>query len=168
MERFLSWCCGVDTAKYAKPRGCSVNIRTYLDAYHADNLSIRRSHTGIFIYVNNLLIIWFSKWQNMVESSSFGSEFVALRIATELQVSLRYKLRMFVIPIDGLLDVFCSCCINWLSVLYIFIFWVLPKMQISFFTYQNNSRILREYLCRPLSGVGEIKKYLLHMDEKKI
>ena len=89
-----------------------MNIRTYLDAYHADNLSTRRSHIGIFIYVNNLLIIWFSKWQNMVESSSFGSEFVALRIATELQVSLRYKLRMFVIPIDGLLDVFCSCCIN--------------------------------------------------------
>ena len=85
-----------------------MNIRTYLDAYHADNLSTRRSHTGIFIYVNNLLIIWFSKWQNMVESSSFGSEFVALRIDMELLVSLRYKMGMFGVLIDGPVYVFCD------------------------------------------------------------
>ena len=91
-----------------KPRGRCVRIRTYVDADHAGNLATRRSHSGIFIYLNNALIIWFSKRQNTVESSSFGSEFVALRIATELLVSLRYKLRMFGIPIDGSADVFCD------------------------------------------------------------
>mmetsp|Transcript_15996 Transcript_15996/g.23839 ORF Transcript_15996/g.23839 Transcript_15996/m.23839 type:complete len:1130 (+) Transcript_15996:7540-10929(+) len=91
-----------------KTRGRSVKIRTYVDADHAGNLATRRSHTGIFIYLNNALIIWYSKRQNTVESSSFGSEFVALRIATELLVSLRYKLRMFGIPIDGAADVFCD------------------------------------------------------------
>ena len=84
-----------------KTRGRSVKIRTYVDADHAWNLATRRSHTGIFIYLNNALIIWYSKQQNTVESSTFGSKFVALRIATELLVSLRYKLRMFA-------DVFCD------------------------------------------------------------
>jgi hypothetical protein len=44
-----------------------------------------------------------------VESSSFGSEFVALRIATaEMIEGLRYKLRMFGIPVDGPADAFCD------------------------------------------------------------
>ena len=44
---------------------------------------------------------WFSKKQNTCESSTFGSEFVAMRVATERIKALRYKLRMFGIPIDG-------------------------------------------------------------------
>ena len=43
-----------------------------------------------------------------VESSTFGSEFVALRVASELIISLRYKLRMFGIPIIGPTTVFCD------------------------------------------------------------
>ena len=94
--------------KMPKPRGRSVKIRTYVDADHAGNLATRRSHSGIFIYLNNALVIWFSKRQNTVESSSFGSEFVALRITIELLIALRYKLRMFGVPIDGAADVFCD------------------------------------------------------------
>ena len=40
--------------------------------------------------------------------SSFGSEYFASRIATELIESFRYKLRTFSIPIDGACDVFCD------------------------------------------------------------
>ena len=68
----------------------------------------RRSHTGILIYVNNAPIVWYSKRQNTVETSSFGSEYVALRICTEMLESLRYKLRSFGVPIDGAADVFCD------------------------------------------------------------
>ena len=91
-----------------EPLGKSVRIRTYVDANHAGNLANRRSHTGIIIYVNNAPIMWYSKRQNTVESSSFGSEFVALRIATELNEALRYKLRTFGVPIDGASEVFCD------------------------------------------------------------
>jgi len=45
---------------------------------------------------------------NTVESSTFGSEFIALRIATDLIVSLRYKLRMFGMPLTGPANVFCD------------------------------------------------------------
>ena len=85
-----------------------MNIRTYVDEDHAGNLATWRSHTGILIYLNNSLIIWFSKWQNMVEYSSFGSKFLASIIDMELLISLRYKLRMFGSPIDGSTYVFCD------------------------------------------------------------
>lgn len=91
-----------------EPLGNPVWIHTYVDANHAGNLANRRSHSGILIYVNNAPIIWFSKRQNTVESSSFGSEFVALRIAVELVEALRYKLRMFGIPIDGPTNIYCD------------------------------------------------------------
>lgn len=60
------------------------------------------------IYVNNALIVSYSKRQNTVESSSFGSELVALRIATDMVEALRYKLRCFGIPIDGPATVLCD------------------------------------------------------------
>jgi hypothetical protein len=68
----------------------------------------RRSHTGILIYVQKAPIIWFSRRQNTVESSRFGSEFVALRIAKEMLVALRYKLRRFGVPMEGPCNVFCD------------------------------------------------------------
>ena len=94
--------------KKIEPLGNVVNVRAYVDANHAGNLANRRSHTGILIYVNNAPIIWYSKRQNTVETSSFGSEYVALRICTELVEALRYKLRTFGVPIDGPADVFCD------------------------------------------------------------
>ena len=62
-----------------KPRGLSVKVSCYVDADHAGNRMTRRSHSGILIYLQNTPIIWYSKRQNTVESSSFGSEFIALR-----------------------------------------------------------------------------------------
>ncbi len=94
--------------KMIKPLGNPVTIRTYVDANHAGNLANRRSHTGIIIYLNNAPIIWYSKRQNTVETSSFGSEFVALRIATELNEALRYKLRTFGVPINGPSEILCD------------------------------------------------------------
>lgn len=90
------------------PRGKLTKLSCYVDADHAGNLMTRRSNTGILLYCNNTPFIWYSKRQNTVESSSVGSEFVALRIATKMIKSLRYKLRMFGIGIDGATDVFCD------------------------------------------------------------
>jgi hypothetical protein len=91
-----------------EPLGNPVVVASYVDANHAGNLANRRSHTRVLVYVNNALIIWYSKHQNTVESSSFGSEFVALRIATELIEALLYKLRMFGIPVENPATVYCD------------------------------------------------------------
>ena len=88
------------------PRGIPVLMSCFADASHASNMLTMRSHTGIFIKLNGAPIVWYSKRQNTVESSTFGSEFIALRIATELCQGLRYKLRSFGIPISGPTSVF--------------------------------------------------------------
>lgn len=66
------------------PRGMPVQINAFVDANHAGNKLNRRSHSGILIYLNRSPTMWYSKAQKTVETSTFGSELVALRIATEL------------------------------------------------------------------------------------
>ncbi len=72
---------------------------------NARNRVNRRSHTGILIYLNTAPFVWYSKAQTTVESSTFGSEFVALRIATDLFGGLWYKLCIVGVPIDSLTNV---------------------------------------------------------------
>ena len=83
-------------------------IKAYVDSNHAGNMANSRSHFGIIIYVNNAPIIWYSKHQNMVYASSFGSVFVALIISTDMIEALRYKLRFFGIRVEGPAEVFCD------------------------------------------------------------
>jgi hypothetical protein len=90
------------------PLGNSVCITVYVDVDHAGNAVTRRSQTGFIIFVNSALIIWYSKKQNTIESSTFGAEFVALRVCTEALIALRYKLCSFGIRIDGPADVYCD------------------------------------------------------------
>ena len=52
-------------------------------------------------FFKNSPITWFSKKQSSVETSTFGSEFMAMKTATEYIWGLRYKLRMMGIPIIG-------------------------------------------------------------------
>jgi hypothetical protein len=68
--------------------GHSVVTTCFVDVDHAGCRATRRSHTGILIYVNCAPIIWFSKRQNTVKSSTFSSEFIALKISVELIESL--------------------------------------------------------------------------------
>jgi hypothetical protein len=91
-----------------EPRGKSVQINMFCDAAHATDLITRRSTTGIIFFVNSTPIHWYSKRQNTIESSTFGSEFVALKIAAEMNDALRYKLRMFGVPVEGPTNVFCD------------------------------------------------------------
>ena len=95
-------------ARMPLPLGQSVRITAFVDASHAANKVNRRSHTGFEIFLNRAPITWFSKRQNTVESSTFSSEFIAMKTCMESIVSLRYKLRMFGVPLDGPADVLCD------------------------------------------------------------
>ena len=88
--------------------GEGLNISCFVDADHAGNKLTRRSHTGIIIFLNSAPIIWYSKRQNTVESSTFGSELIALKQAVDMIEGLIYKLRMFGIPINGEARIFCD------------------------------------------------------------
>jgi len=84
-----------------EPLGKPVQVIAYVDANHAGNIKTRTSHTGVLNYINQAPIIWYSKRQNTVEASNFGSEYIALRTCTEMVEALRYKLRCFAIPSGG-------------------------------------------------------------------
>ena len=85
-----------------------VNISVFVDANLAGNQKNRRSQTGVLIFLNKAPILWYSKRQASVEASTFGAEFCAMKIAVELTEALRYKLRMFGIPIDRPANVYCD------------------------------------------------------------
>ena len=91
-----------------KPRGNMMSTHCFVDASHGSDRVTRRSQTGILIFCNKAPILWHSKRQNTVEASTFGSEFQAMKNAIELIESLRYKLIMFGVPIDGSTNIFCD------------------------------------------------------------
>jgi hypothetical protein len=87
--------------KMPQPRGKEVVLRCYVDSDHAGDVVTRRSRTGYLIFMNGAPIDWYSKKQGSVETSTFGSEFVANKMAMEKNRGLRYKLRMMGVPISG-------------------------------------------------------------------
>ena len=91
-----------------KPRGNMVSTHCFLDSDYAGDKVTRRSQTGILIFVNRAPIVWYSKRQNTVETSTFGSEFIAMKTVVEQVESLWYKLRMFGVPLEGPTNMFCD------------------------------------------------------------
>ena len=84
-----------------EPRGVQMTMRAFVDSDHAGDTTTRRSRTGFIIFLNNAPIYWFSKKQTSVETSSFGSEFIAMKQCCEYIRGLRYKLRMMGIPVGS-------------------------------------------------------------------
>jgi hypothetical protein len=76
-------------------------MTVYVDADHEHDLVTRSPITGILVMLNNMPIIWISKLQETVETSTYGSELLASRIATELILEVRYMLRSLGVSLDG-------------------------------------------------------------------
>jgi hypothetical protein len=83
-----------------EPCGMGFRMRTFVDSDHAGESLTRRSRTGFLVYLNSAPIHWWSKKQTSCETSTFGSEFVAMKQAAEYVRGLRYKLRMMGIPCE--------------------------------------------------------------------
>jgi hypothetical protein len=75
-------------------------MRAFVDADHAGDLVTRRSRTGFIVYLNMAPIYWLSKRQTSIETSSFGSEFVAMKQCCEYVRGLRFKIRAMGIPCE--------------------------------------------------------------------
>ena len=69
-----------------EPRGLGFTIRSFVDSDNTGDCITR--------------ISWFSKKQISTETSSFGSEFIAMKLYCEYIRGLRYKLRMMGIAVD--------------------------------------------------------------------
>ena len=82
-----------------EPKGKAIRVWGEKDADNAHDLETRRSVTGFNIYMNNALVKSYSKRQSTVETSTYGSEIVAGRIAVEHLIATRYALRMLGVPL---------------------------------------------------------------------
>ena len=82
-----------------EPKGKHVTTTTYVDAnLHHDQVT-GRAVTACLHLVNTTLSHWHTKRQGTVENETFGSEFVAGRIATDQIIDLRYTLMNLGVPI---------------------------------------------------------------------
>ena len=95
-------------ADMPEPLGEAIEMTAFVDSDHAGNLITRRSQTGYILFCNQAPIIWYSKRQNTVEASTLGAEFIAARTCLEAVEALRFKLRMFGVPVAGPTDVMCD------------------------------------------------------------
>ena len=84
-----------------EPKGKPVVTSGFFDSSHASCLVTRRSTSSVLLFLNGTPIRWYSKRQNCVETSTYGSEVVAGRIAVDLMIELRYNLRMLGVPVKG-------------------------------------------------------------------
>ena len=69
-----------------------------MDSNHAGDSVTCPSRTGLIVFLNNAPIFWTSKKQGIVETSSFGAEFIALKTCCEYVCGLRCKLRTMGAP----------------------------------------------------------------------
>jgi len=83
-----------------EPKGEKVQIMVYKDADGGSDLVTWRSVTGIMVLANSYPVKFYSKRQATVDTSTYGSELVVARIAVDLLVEMRYKLRMLGAPIE--------------------------------------------------------------------
>ena len=88
---------------FPKSFGPILETTILVDSDHAHDQKTRRSLTGLIAFVGSTPVIWMSKRQGSVASSTYAAEFSALRTATEEAQSLRYMLRCLGcnIPADG-------------------------------------------------------------------
>jgi hypothetical protein len=84
-----------------RPLGRPIEMVAFVDSDHAGDMLTRRLRTGVLVYINCSPILWYSKKPNGIESSTFGSEFMDLKVAIDLVKGLCYKCRMMGIPLDG-------------------------------------------------------------------
>ena len=82
-----------------EPKGKHVTTTTYVDAnLHHDQVT-GKAVTACLHMVNATPSHWHTKRQATVETATFGSEFVAARIATDQIIDLRYTLMYLGVPV---------------------------------------------------------------------
>jgi uncharacterized protein (DUF2249 family) len=78
---------------FPKPLGDELKVNIYIDSDHAHDKITGRSISGVVVYVGSTPIIWRSKCQGSVQTSTYGAELKPMRLAVEEAITIRYMLR---------------------------------------------------------------------------
>ena len=84
-----------------KAYGPPVIMTTYVDANLCHDFVTGRSVTGIIHLLNQTIVHYLSKKQSIVETATYGSEYMAARIATEQIMDIRNTLRYLGVNLIG-------------------------------------------------------------------
>ena len=80
--------------------GKEMDVSIFFDSDHAHDKVTGRSISGVIVMVGSTPIIWRSKRQGAVQTSTYGAEFSAMRLATEEAITIRYMLRSLGIKVS--------------------------------------------------------------------
>ena len=86
----------------------ALELTIFVDANHAGCDQTKRSTTGVLVALGSTTIKSHCKRQHTVESSTYGSEIVAMRIATEMALEFRCKMRMMGIKFKPTTIILCD------------------------------------------------------------
>ena len=107
---------------------------------------------GYIVFINCAPILWYSKRQNTVETSTLGSEFLAMKTVSEAIVALRAKLHWFGVPINEPADAYAD---NETMVLYTRDFDTTPNKKHNAIAYHS---------CRQAVAAEVIRTSKVHKD----
>jgi hypothetical protein len=136
-------------------------MTAFVDASHAANKKTRRSHTGYVIFLNRAPIVWYSKRQQTVETSTFSSEFIALKACLEAVEHLRFKLRCFFFFALTFLHIASDCFVNFsLEELYV----LFVQIEVLFHIPREGFNVV--FFQVILKGNCEHPVFCMHVDHK--
>ena len=77
-----------------------ITITVFIDSDHAHDQLTRRSITGMLIVVGQTPVMYMSKRQGAIKTSTYGAEFCAMKTAVEELIAIRYMLRCLGVRIE--------------------------------------------------------------------
>ena len=80
----------------------------FVDSSHGEDVTTGRSTTGLIIFLGSTPITWSSKRQTSVQTSTFGAEFVSLKLAVEHAKMIRYYLRCMGVQVTKTATILCD------------------------------------------------------------
>lgn len=84
-----------------KSYGEQLQTSVFFNSDHAHDLVSRRSISGIIAFVGSTPVVWISRRQGAIASSTYSAEFSAMRAAVEEAQSIRHMLRCLGVPVDS-------------------------------------------------------------------
>ena len=78
---------------FPPPKIAELDINFFVDSDHAHDIVTGRSISGVLGFVGSTPITCIARRQGCVQTSTFGSEFTALKLAVEEVLDIRYHLR---------------------------------------------------------------------------
>ncbi|KAI2501305.1 Reverse transcriptase (RNA-dependent DNA polymerase) [Fragilaria crotonensis] len=91
---------------FPTPYGTELETSVFFDADHAHDHVTRRSISGLIVFVGSTPVIWQSKRQGCIATSTYCAEFISMRSAVEEAISIRYMLRCLGVPVLRPTDLF--------------------------------------------------------------